>query len=358
MKHILVYGMTDNFGGMEAYIYNVYQHLDRTQIQFDFVCDFPQMTLSDYYLENGCKIHFIPPKSQSLLKSLWSMWKVIKENNYDVIYFNIMNAGYVLNMIPAFLLGKKIVAHSHNADTDKKFLHYRLRGFLNFIAKMKLACTKAAADFMFGKIENCILIKNGIDLDKYQYSFGMYKSIRNRLGWNLDSKFVLYVARMDNQKNPFFALNIAKKINQLDPSVHFIYVGDGPMRNEVFNYIAENNVNNIHLLGIRHDVNELMIASDALILPSLFEGLGIVAIEAQAAALPVFLSDTIPLDAKILDTTEFLPIEKSENVDLWASKVVNTVNNNMPRKSDKVILAKAGYDIKAVAKQLQSILLN
>ena len=94
MKRVLVYGMTDNFGGMEAYIHNIYQHLDKTKIQFDFVCDFPRMTLSDYYLENGCKIYFIPPKSQGLLKSLWGMWKVIRENNYDVIYFNIMNAGY------------------------------------------------------------------------------------------------------------------------------------------------------------------------------------------------------------------------------------------------------------------------
>ena len=124
MKRILVYGMTDNLGGMEAYIHNIYQHLDKEKIQFDFVCDFPSMTFSDFYLKNGCKIHYIPPKNEGLFRSLWEMYRVIKKGNYDTVYFNIMNAGYVLNMLPAFLLGKKIIAHSHNADTTKKRLHY------------------------------------------------------------------------------------------------------------------------------------------------------------------------------------------------------------------------------------------
>ena len=131
MKRILVYGMTDNLGGLEVYIYNIYQHLDKDQIQFDFVCDFPNMALSDFYLKNGCKIHYIPPKNKGLFRSLWEMYKVIKKGNYDTIYFNIMNAGYVLNMLPAFLLRKKIATHSHNADTTKKRLHYSLRWLLN-----------------------------------------------------------------------------------------------------------------------------------------------------------------------------------------------------------------------------------
>ena len=162
---------------------------------------------------------------------------------------------------------------------------------------------------------------------------------------------------MDYQKNPFFTLNIIKKINQLDPSVHFAYIGDGPMKEDIINYIEINKINNIHLLGIRFDVNELMIASDVLILPSLFEGLGIVAIEAQAAGLPVYLSNTIPPDAKILPSTEFLPID-SKDVDLWALKIVKTLNAKNSRKSDKKILDNAGYNINLVTQQLQTILLN
>ncbi|WGE89328.1 glycosyltransferase [Actinobacillus arthritidis] len=214
------------------------------------------------------------------------------------------------------------------------------------------------AKFMFGKDKQYILIKNGIDLNKYQYDINIYNSTRDKLGWKRNSKTILYVARMDYQKNPFFTLDVIKKINQLDPSVHFAYVGDGPMKKDIIAYINDNNINNIHLLGIRHDVNELMIASDCLILPSLFEGLGIVAIEAQAAGLPVYLSNRIPLDAKILSSTEFLPIDDSKDINLWASKIMDCLNTDKPRKSDRTVLADAGYDIKLVAQKLQSILLN
>lgn len=355
MKRILVYGMTDNFGGMEAYIHNIYQHLDRSKIQFDFVCDFPQMTLSDYYLENGCKIHFIPPKNQGLFKSLWGMWKVIKENNYDVIYFNIMNAGYVLNMLPAFLLGKKIIAHSHNADTDKKGLHYKLRGLLNIVAKIKLACSKEAGNFMFGESQQFSIINNAIDLDKYAYTDEKKYAIRNKLGWN-DQKVLLYVARMNHQKNPFFALDIMDKLKSSMPNVMMAYVGTGELEFQVKQYIQDKNLSNVTLLGLRSDVNELMLAADLLILPSLFEGLPIVAVEAQAAGLPTLLSENISKDAKLVDTTQFLPIHESR---FWVKEIEKILTeNDSIRVSDKSTLIKMGYDIKTVAKTVQDILIH
>ncbi|UKH18960.1 glycosyltransferase [Actinobacillus pleuropneumoniae] len=355
MKRILVYGMTDNFGGMEAYIHNIYQHLDKTQIQFDFVCDFPKMTLSDYYLDNGCKIHFIPPKNQGLFKSLWAMWKVIKENNYDVIYFNIMNAGYVLNMLPAFLLGKKIIAHSHNADTDKKKLHYGLRLLLNIVTKIKLACSKEAGFFMFGKEENFSIINNAINLDRYLYSEEKYRDLRHKLGWG-DKKVILYVARMNHQKNPLFALYIMRELKQSMPNAVLVYVGTGELKEQVQQYILDNNLDNVILLGLRNDVNGLMIAADLFILPSLFEGLPIVAVEAQAAGLPIILSENISIEAKLVNSTYFLPIN---DVFLWVNKIKKILEiSGNKRFSDQLALSKAGYNIESVVKNIQKILVN
>lgn len=355
MKRILVYGMTDNFGGMEAYIHNIYQYLDKSKIQFDFVCDFPQMTLSDYYLENGCKIHFIPPKNQGLLKSLWAMWRVIKENDYDVIYFNVMNAGYVLNMLPAFLLRKKIIAHSHNADTDKKNLHYKLRGLLNFVAKVKLACSNSAGLFMFGKKERYYVINNAINLDKYSYSKEKYIQLRNKLDWS-DKKIILYVARMNHQKNPFFALDIMKKLKLSTPDVVMAYVGTGELKEEIQQYISDNHLDNVILLGLRNDVNELMIAADIFILPSLFEGLPIVAVEAQAAGLPILLSENISKETKLVNSAYFLPIN---DISIWVKEIEKIlVKSGNNRFSDNLALTKAGYDIKTVANNIQQILVN
>ncbi|EIJ67825.1 glycosyltransferase [Pasteurella bettyae] len=355
MKRVLVYGMTDNLGGMEAYIHNLYQYLDKTQIQFDFVCDFSQMTLSSFYLENGCRIHFIPPKSQGLLKSLWAMWKVIKQNNYDVVYFNIMNAGYSLNMLPAFLLKRKVIAHSHSADTDKKQLHYILRWLLNFVTDVKLACSKEAGVFMFGEKKLFTVINNGINLEQYRYSEEKYHTIRHKLNWG-DKKVILYVARMNHQKNPFFALDIMKVLKHSLPNVILAYVGTGELKDEIQQYISDNALTNVSLLGLRHDINELMIAADLLILPSLFEGLPIVAVEAQAAGLPAFLSETISKEVRLVNSIQFLPISNSAD---WIKEIEKKLNKfGDKRISDIPALVNAGYDIKIVAKRIQQILIG
>ena len=355
MKRILVYGMTDNLGGLEVYIYNIYQYLDKDQIQFDFVCDFPNMALSDFYLKNGCKIHYIPPKNKGLFRSLWEMYKVIKKGNYDTIYFNIMNAGYVLNMLPAFLLGKKIIAHSHNADTTKKRLHSSLRWLLNKLSDIKLACSEKAGIFMYGENEKYQVIKNGIDLDKYTYSKEKYTSIRQKLRWD-ENPVILYVARMNHQKNPFFALEIMHALNKEIPNVMMAYIGDGELKKDIEKYISERNIKNISFMGIRDDVNQLMIASDILILPSLFEGLPIVSVEAQAAGLPTLLSDNVSKEAKLVSSTEFLPID---NVTHWSNRIISIINNkDNQRISDTNTLNKNGYNIINVSHFVQKILLG
>ena len=355
MKRILVYGMTDNLGGMEAYIHNIYQHLDKEKIQFDFVCDFPSMTFSDFYLKNDCKIHYIPPKNEGLFRSLWEMYRVIKKGNYDTVYFNIMNAGYVLNMLPAFLLGKKIVAHSHNADTTKKRLHYSLRWLLNKLSDIKLACSEKAGIFMYGENEKYQVIKNGIDLDKYTYSKEKYTSVRQKLRWD-ENLVILYVARMNHQKNPFFALEIMHALNKEIPNVMMAYIGDGELKKDIEKYISERNIKNISFMGIRDDVNQLMIASDILILPSLFEGLPIVSVEAQAAGLPTLLSDNVSKEAKLVSSTEFLPID---NVTHWSNRIISIINNkDNQRISDTNALNKNGYNIINVSHFVQKILLG
>ena len=104
-----------------------------------------------------------------------------------------------------------------------------------------------------------------------------YTSIRQKLRWD-ENPVILYVARMNHQKNPFFALEIMHALNKEIPNVMMAYIGDGELKKDIEKYISERNIKNISFMGIRDDVNQLMIASDILILPSLFEGLPIVAV--------------------------------------------------------------------------------
>ena len=352
MQKILVYGMTDNRGGMESYIHNIYQNLDKNRYQFDFVCDFPDMVLKDYYLSQGSTIYFIPPKNKGLFKHLISMYKIIKQGGYKIVYFNIMNAGYALNMLPAYLLGCKIIAHSHNAGTHKIRIHQLFKGLLKRLAKTKLACSEVAGQFMFGDDTCYSVINNGIDLDKYQFSDAAYHAIRKQFAWD-NKKIILHVARMDQQKNPHFVLDIMKRINRLDKDIHLAYVGDGPMKAELIERIKNENIQNISLLGIREDIPQLMIAADVFILPSLFEGLPITAIEAQASGSPLLLSENISPATKILDTTEFLPIS---HADTWANEIIKCLNAPVVRENKSNILRQHGYDIKDSTRILENIL--
>ena len=208
---------------------------------------------------------------------------------------------------------------------------------------------------MYGENEKYQVIKNGIDLDKYTYSKEKYTSIRQKLRWD-ENPVILYVARMNHQKNPFFALEIMHALNKEIPNVMMAYIGDGELKKDIEKYISERNIKNISFMGIRDDVNQLMIASDILILPSLFEGLPIVSVEAQAAGLPTLLSDNVSIEAKLVSSTEFLPID---NVTHWSNRIISIINNkDNQRISDTNALNKNGYNIINVSHFVQKILLG
>ena len=114
-KRILVYGMTNLKGGIESYIMNVYRNLDYSKIIFDFICDFSEIAYYEEIKKNGSKIYFIPSKRKNLFSHLWQFFRILRTHKeYEVVYFNILNASAAVSMIPVKLLRRKIISHSHN----------------------------------------------------------------------------------------------------------------------------------------------------------------------------------------------------------------------------------------------------
>lgn len=343
MKHVLVYGMTDNPGGIETYLLNFYRRVQGNGIKLDFVSDFPSISGSDILTERGSNLYFIPAKSRDLKTHLMDMWKILREHReYESVYFNILDAGAAVTMLPVFLAGRKIIVHSHNNDTEKMRLHRLCKPFLNFMAGGRAACSESAAEYMFGKgAKKTLIIPNAIDAKKFAFSEELREQKRQELGLG-DRPCICHVGRIAPQKNPFGLIDIFEAVHRSCPEAVLLSVGDGELMGEFRQYIADKGLeNSVICLGARKDVPELYQAADVFLLPSLYEGLGIVALEAQAAGLPCVISDTIPRCVAVTDLVSMISLDAGPNV--WAERILMQLGK--PRKDSYREIVAAGYDV-------------
>ena len=359
MERILVYGMTDNRGGIEAYLYNyLTQIAPKGNMIFDFVTDYSTIAYQDELKRLGCKIYYIPSRRENLFVHMKKLHKIVKEHKeYEKIYFNILSAAEFFTVLSACgIPGKKRIVHSHNNSVKAIRKHRILRPFLNMVSSQRLACSESAGEFMFGekyiKKNQVTILNNAIDLNKYAYAKDVRDVVRKKN--KLEDEFVVgHVGRLCYLNNTFFLIDIFSEIYKKCKDTVLIIIGDGEDRQEVEKYIkAKGMESNIKLLGMRDDVSDFMQAMDVFVLPSRFEGLPVVAIEAQAAGLPCFLSRQITEKTDVTGNVQFLSLHKT--AEEWADNILRT--RDWSRMNTKGMLQKAGYDIALEADKLEKIL--
>jgi len=345
MDKILVYGMTSNPGGIESYLLSVLELFRDDKLHFDFVTDFSAVAWKEQLEEYGAEIYFIPPKGKGMLKHWKALWKLLKEHpGYKQVYFNVLDAGAAITMLVPWIKRRKIITHSHNGSTDKKVLHYICRPWMRAMTKKYVGCSHLAAAFMFGenieKRRTVEIVPNAINSTKFQYNQEIRAKKRQELG--IDDRFVvLHVGRLTRQKNPIGLIDIFEQLVHLDSSAVLVSVGTGDAEEQVKQYIRKKDLNSdIHLLGVRNDVAELMQAADVFLLPSLYEGLPIVCVEAQATGLPCVISDNITSEVDLTGRVTFLSLNLGKRE--WASELLR--QRKRARESDVSQLISAGYD--------------
>ena len=344
MKRILAYGMTDNPGGIESYLLSIVEKAQHKGIQLDFVTDFPTIAYEEILKKNNASIYHIPAKGEKLWKHIMELYRILKKHpEYKTVYFNILDAGAAISMIVPHILRRKVVTHSHNGNTDKKKLHLLCRPLLNYVTDEYVACSKLAARFMFGEKvlekKDVLIVPNAVDVEKYSYSEKIRIDYRNKL--NIQDKLVIcHVGRITRQKNPFRVIDIFEEICKRKKESVLLYVGSGDLEEDIRKYVKEKNIEDkVLFLGRRKDVSELMQASDVFLLPSLYEGLPIVAIEAQAVGLPAVLSSNITEETNVSGTIRFIDLEKSNSE--WGASIINEAGRE--RKSNIIQIEEAGY---------------
>ena len=312
--------------GVAAYLENYYSFMNLQDFQTTIlVLNDDEKGRYNFFKEKKCKIVEIF-KDESLIKYLSEIDNFFKNNKFDIVHCHSANYGAFYMYYARKYNVKCRVLHSHaNRSADGLFRAIRNSFLIPLAVKFSnyyVACSIDAGDFMFKKKKYEILV-NGIDYNKYYFNENIRNLYRKKM--NISDKFVIgSFGRLCNQKNQLFTLEIFKNVIKIIPNAHLILVGDGYLKNKIEKRIDQLNLKGcITLFSSRSDLNSLYNALDIFLLPSTYEGLGIVLIESQVNGLKTFTSKfCVPNEAKISDLLEYLDL--NDNPMDWANKIIES----------------------------------
>lgn len=345
-------------GGVQAVVMNYYRNIDKTKVQFDFIIDGYNETPIDEEIKSmGGKVYKIEPYEKNIFKNMLQCYKIFKTNKYTIVHCH-LNTLSVFPLFVAWICKIKIrICHNHSTaakgEGKKNLIKYILLPFSKLFATHYCACSELSGRWIFGnKFYNkgkVKLIKNAIDINRYSYNKFVRDKKREQM--NLNNKFVIgHVGRFVYQKNHNFLIDIFNEAYKINNNLILILVGDGRLKNQIQYKVKNLGLkDNILFLGNRFDVPELMQAIDLFLLPSFYEGLPVVGIEAQAAGLKCIFSDSITYETKITDLVEFISLNKSSKY--WANQIIK-YSDRYNRENTDIQIKKAGYEIKIAAHNL------
>lgn len=351
-----------NKGGTEAVVLNIYNNIDKNQFHIDFMVhgqDAHDNPIHDSLLSSGASVFYVTPRYISYRQNVDDITSVLSNNHFDIVHSHMDASSYFLIRLAKKQGIKVRVAHSHNTATQffgartkiHNILHLLLLEYAKYGLRKEathfVACSDIAGRWLFGNnicdSSNYLLYKNGIDLEKYLYNENIRKQIRKELG--IEDNFVIgHVGRFAKQKNHAFLIDVFKEVYKQYPAAKLLLVGDGELFPQIKAQVYNSDLPHDAVLftGARDDVNKFYQAMDVMVLPSLFEGLPVTMVEAQASGLKVVASDRVSQEAKLIPETKFLPLEASPQI--WAEYVL-TFTNGYIRRDTRNEMIDAGYSV-------------
>lgn len=350
---------TMNRGGLETMLMNYYRHINRKKLQFDFLVHREEK--SDYEKE----INMLGGK----------VFRLSKLNPFSIYYKNELynffhnHPEYLIvhvhqDCLSSIALKEAYrshvpvrIAHSHNAQQDLNLKYLIKNCFMKFIpqyATHLFACGKDAGDWMF-RGKDYIVLNNAINTKKFTYNVEKKREVRNSL--NLTNEIVIgHIGRFDKQKNHDFLIEVFNQVNRLDKNTRLCLVGQGKLEKEIKEKVKKLGLHDkVLFLGKRDDINELLQAMDVFVFPSLFEGLPVTLIEAQASGLPIIKSENVSKQCII--TPNVFTLSLNDSPLKWAQKILE-INKVFKRKDTAQYIINNHYDINENAKWLENFYLN
>lgn len=367
MKRVLeVFGEPVSNGGQESFVINVLRHMDMSDMSVDL--------LTPYYCDNehyrkiveelngkivALGVDFNPGKSRSNIKGVLTDY--LKKNHYDVVH---VHSGSISILVYVAQVAKKcgvekVLVHSHCGVEKVTLKNIVLRTLtarsLKKNADVFCACSQVAGEAKFVPSVtngNMTILKNGIDFQEFKLNDEIRNSIRKQYGLNAEDLVIGHVGRFSYQKNHEFLIDIFAELKKKAPSAKLMLIGSGELENDIKDKIKQKNLeDSVIMTGNVNNVNEHMQAMDVFLLPSRFEGLPIVGVEAQGAGLPVITSTNVSRELALTDGVKFISLHRTPEE--WASVVYKAAKKG--KKDYQNELQEAGYDINQTAQQIKSM---
>ena len=348
--------------GQETFIMNLFRNIDREKIKFKFLCtDSSKGDFDDEIYSLGGEIFYTVPQNNrgalAMLTAANNLRNTLKKSKPDVFHIHTHHAlNAFLDACAALLAGIKIVAvHSHNNSALSHLGAHRFcKKLIPLLKIRRFACSNDAGRWMFGNTPFKVLY-NGLNPNDFCYNSEKRDAIRAKMGWE-GKKIIGHIGRFNEQKNHRFLIDVFAEIKKREPAAHLVLVGKGELEPEIKEKVSAYNLSDsVSFLGIRSDIPELYQGMDLFLFPSIFEGLGIVLIEAQANGLPCLVSDAIQEEAVICSNIVKLPL--TDDASLWAKTATDLITAT-DRRDTRAEVKAAGYDIAELAARLDSIYLG
>lgn len=361
---VLQIGLSPNLGGIETCIMGYYKELVNKDVQFDFISMYDSLACEDEIKRLGGEIFFLSNVKHNPWKFAKELEEVLANGQYDVVHVNMLSAANIVPLSVAHKMKvRKIIAHSHNSSSPgilRNVLHRINKGKIEKYATDFFACSEVAAQWLFpieiynqNKVK---IIHNAISVERFLFRTEEQAQVCKEL--NIQDSWVIgHVGRFEEQKNHTFLLDIFKEVVKREPDTVLLLIGEGDLMKE-----SKEKVQSLHLedkvrfLGMRSDVDKLWKGIDIFLFPSLFEGLPVVAVEAQAAGVFMVLADTITTEVQVTDNLEFLSLKQTASE--WAEALCKLKEYKKLEANNHQIeeaFERAGYTIEAAAKALLTL---
>lgn len=370
MLRVLQINAGENFGGVSAMVYQIYRFVNHERVQFDLTA--PNVTSYYPYRTEieaaGGRIYELHADGNFLARKLkfWSrLNRHIREQQYEVIH---INSGSITFNLQVALIAKhcgvrKIIIHSHNAGNSNervKLLTPLFRKMLSGVGTDFLSCSHKAAEYMFSsdivRDKKYTVIRNGVETERFSFHPEARHNIREQYGL-ADRTILLHIGRFNVQKNHSRLISIFRAYHAINPDAVLLLVGEGELFDTVKAQVKELGLeDSILFLGLRKDVPELLSAADLFLLPSLYEGLPVVGIEAQCSGLACIFSSEITDETDLSGRNVFVPLSESDEV--WAQHIATSLKESYDRSNGKALIESKGYSIETTANIMEQLYLS